>query len=167
MTTAELKSFLEENKIQPGDKVQISYSFISPTLMNKEILSATLVRGGRTINTKTGPLRLPEDDEYLILYSEMDGVTGITAKYIDSIEIIGYGPITPAKFNSLIKQEGIKAGDRISLVMIDNLILSNLKLLRNELLVDEDREILILVELPDGNQEYVYLNMISQIHKLN
>lgn len=165
MTTAELKSFLEVNKIQPGDKVQISYSFISPTLMNKEILSATLVRGGRTINTKTGPLRLPEDDEYLILYSEMDGVTGITAKYIDSIEIIGNGPMTPAKFNSFIKKEGIKAGDRISLVMIDNLILSNLKLLRNELLVDEDREILILVELPDGNQEYVYLNMISQIHK--
>ena len=167
MTTAELKSFLEENNIQPGDKVQISYSFISPTLMNKEILSATLVRGGRTINTKTGPLRLPEDDEYLILYTEMDGVTGITAKYINSIEIIGYGPMTPAKFNSFIKQEGIKAGDRISLVMIDNLILSNLKLLRNELLVDEDREILILVKLPDGNQEYVYLNMISQIHKLN
>jgi hypothetical protein len=166
MTTAELKSYLEEKNIQPGDKVRILYSFISPTWMKKEILSSSLIRGGRTINTKTGPLRLPEDDEYLILYSEMEGVTGITAKYIDIIEIDGKGPMTPVKFNSLINREGIKAGDRITLVMVDNEILSNFKLLRNDLVVDEEREILVCVELSDGTQEYMYLNTISEIRKM-
>jgi hypothetical protein len=166
MTTKELKSFLEEKNIQPGDRVRISYSFFSPRVMYKEILSTSLVKGGKTINTKTGPLFLPEDDDYLILFSEMDGVTGITAKYITSIEFDGYGPMTPTKFNSIIKREDIKAGDRITLVMVDNEILSNFKLLRNDLVVDEERDILVCVELPDGSQEYMYLNSISEIHKM-
>ena len=165
MTTEDLKSFLVENNIQPGDKVRILYSFgFPPSWMNKEIVSSSLVKGCCTIKTKSGPLSLPEDEEYLIVFSKNTGATsGLTAKYIDQIEFDGYGPMTPLKFSSIIKQNEIIAGDRISFVMIDNQMLSGFKLLKTELFIDENKEFLIWVELPNGISEYMYLNTISEI----
>lgn len=168
MTNEELKSFLENKEINVGDKLLIYYTYdIMPTYLNKELVLPTLVRGSQVINTKYGSLSLQKDEDYLIVYSDMAGLTGMTANYIEKIEFNGYAPLTKEGFYKFVRENDVKSGDLISLIMIDNAILSNFKLLENALFTDVDNDTLVFVELPNGTQESMYLDTIGKITKVN
>jgi hypothetical protein len=168
MTNEELKYFLENEEVKVGDKLMIYYTYdIIPTYLHKELVLPSLVEGNQIISTKYGLLRLEKNEDYLIVYSDMAGLTGITAKYIDKIEFDGYAPLTKEGFYKFIKDFDVKSGDLVSLIMIDNAILNNFKLLENELFIDEDNDTLVLVELPNGTKESMFLNTIGKIQNRN
>ena len=163
MTNEELKSFLKNEDVKVGDKLRIYYTYdiMMPTYLYKELVFPSLIKGNQIIKTKYGSLSLPNDEDYLIVYSDMAGLTGMTSKYIGTIELEGYRPLTKEAFYTFIRDYDVKSGDTISLIMIDNAILSNFKLSVNKLFTDENNDTLVFVELPNGTKEAMYLKAIG------
>jgi hypothetical protein len=164
MTEQEISKFFEQDNVRIGDTIRFSYSYgMFPQIIRGKLYSKEFVLGGRVINTKLGPLNLPEPKNYLILHNNLNGLFAVSANYISDLELESRRAINANEFNQFVNDNNIRKDDEVIIIEVDNRLLKT-KIYDPQLKLDEDGDEYFLLYL-DGEIQMFFLQAIGEIIK--
>ena len=105
MTDQEIIAFFEKEKVHGGDTLRFCYSFgIIPKTLQGILYHKEFVFGGRAINTKLGPLNLPQLQNYLLLSNDINGLFAVSSSNISELAVSNRRAINAQEYSQFVIQ---------------------------------------------------------------
>lgn len=164
MTDQEIISFIENNNVRIGDTLLIQYKRFYFETVKAKIVSKSLATGSGIVKTPLGPLNLPENKNYLLLYDSINKLFGITSKYIMDLEIYCRRAYNVSDYTNFIEQNKISNGDTLTIVNVDT-SLFQCKLIDYSVRLDNENYPYFLAEINNLTRK-IYIHNISEANKV-